>query len=99
MWVSSVQYETSPPLREGETLCFDSSISISRKGEGFSPDAAEHASIGIIGGADGPTALFHALETESSAPVAPIMACPFTILLQCRPGDLKMARIPASFPE
>ena len=71
LWVSSVQYETSPPLREGETLCFDSSISISRKGEGFSPDAAEHASIGIIGGADGSTALFHALETESSAPVGP----------------------------
>lgn len=58
LWSFPVAYETVPPLREGEELCFDSSVSIPKKGEDFSPDSSAAASIGILGGADGPTALF-----------------------------------------
>ena len=60
LWVTPILYEIRPPLSSGEELCFDSSISIPQTGDGFgfSPEATGSASIGIIGGADGPTAIF-----------------------------------------
>ena len=60
LWVAPILYEIRPPLSPGEELCFDSSISIPQTGDGFgfSPEATGSASIGIIGGADGPTAIF-----------------------------------------
>ncbi len=65
LWVAPILYEILPPLSPGEELCFDSSISIFQTGDGFSPEATGSASIGIIGGADGPTAIFTGgLHTE-----------------------------------
>lgn len=52
-------YEIVPPLPDGDSLQFNSSISYTvepDKNDKFAPTST--ASIGIIGGADGPTALF-----------------------------------------
>ena len=71
LYLTSVSYEVEPPLGEGERLQFDSSIQYRPPRENqFQPQAMndvlvagldpapEAASIGIIGGADGPTAIF-----------------------------------------
>lgn len=60
-YVTSATYEITPPLKMGERLNIDSSINYSkkpRKKSAYEPESTCSASIGIIGGADGPTVMF-----------------------------------------
>ncbi len=61
-------YEIQPPLRQNDCLQFDSSTSYTPEPpDAFSPAAC--SSIGIIGGADGPTAIF--VAGKSRTPLGP----------------------------
>lgn len=66
LFVMQVMYEIEPALMQGDRLQFNSSIQYTepQNDQRFSPAAA--ASIGIIGGADGPTAIFCASKREKS---------------------------------
>lgn len=57
-------YEIVPPLHPGDQLVFDSSFSYRQ-----TADLTEAASIGIIGGADGPTAIFVSGTWHQEKPV------------------------------
>lgn len=79
LYVAQSLYEISPELPQGDTLQFNSSIQYSETQEDkFSPTAA--SSIAIIGGADGPTAVFiTAKNKEKMIPVGihelPLHSC------------------------
>ena len=65
-YIMQLMYEIEPALPQGDTLQFGSSIKYTETPEisddKFSPTSA--ASIGIIGGADGPTAIFISSKGE-----------------------------------
>lgn len=62
-YAAQLMYEIEPALPQGDTLQFNSSVQYMEPSEDkFSPTAA--SSIGIIGGADGPTAIFVAARNK-----------------------------------
>lgn len=66
-YATSAAYEIKPNLKKGERLNFDSSINYtkkSRKKSVYEPESTCSASVGIIGGADGPTVMFLAGKAE-----------------------------------
>lgn len=66
LYITQLMYEMSPALPQGDTLQFGSSIQYTEKLEmqddKYRPVSA--ASIGIIGGADGPTAIYISSKSE-----------------------------------
>ncbi len=65
--IMHLMYEIDPALPQGDSLQFDSSIQYTEPPDDkFSPISA--SSIGIIGGADGPTALFISSKGQQSEP-------------------------------
>lgn len=66
-YTTQLMYKIEPALPEGDTLRFNSSIQFTEPSEDkFKPIAA--SSIGIIGGAHGPTSIFITAKGEKSIP-------------------------------
>lgn len=78
LYCTQLMYEIEPPLPEGDNLQFDSSIQYTESTDNeFGPTST--SSIGIIGGAVGPTASFIALKREETVPYGlhglPLYSC------------------------
>jgi hypothetical protein len=67
IYVAHAAYEIVPALPPGDSLLFDSNIQHSDPAEDR-VSAAEVSAIGIIGGADGPTAIYFAKDRKTAVP-------------------------------
>lgn len=66
LFATTAQYEIQPALPEGEYLQFSNSVQVPQPAS-LKLDCASAASVGIIGGADGPTAVFVASKHNNAA--------------------------------